>query len=103
METNDADGADDLLGIRPKALSSPDFMKTYKREMEQSDTTPPDIDEVETEPEKTSKAQEPELDLDLVPSESTQAIIDTGKYFNLHTGKSSSEMPFCLPFCRNIT
>ena len=57
--------------------------------MEQSDTTPPDIDEVETEPEKTSKAQEPELDLDLVPSESTQAIIDTGKYFNLHTGKSS--------------
>merc|ERR1712008_74124 len=28
-------GADDLLGIRPKALSSPDFMKPYKREMEQ--------------------------------------------------------------------
>jgi len=85
LETNDADGADDLLGIRPKALSSPDFMKTYKREMEQSDTTPPDIDEVETEPEKTSKAQEPELDLDLVPSESAQAIIDTGKNLNLHT------------------
>ena len=67
--------------------------------MEQSDTTPPpDIDEVETEPEKTSKAQEPELDLDLVPSESTQAIIDTGENFNLYTGKSSSERPFCLLF-----
>ena len=89
-------------------------MKTYKREMEQSDTTPPDIDEVETEPEKTSKAQEPELDLDLAkpesiemnktPSESTQAIIDTGdsENFNLHTGKLSSERPFCLPFYWNI-
>ena len=76
-------------------------MKTYKREMEQSDTTPPDIDEVETEPEKTSKAQEPELDLDLVPSESTQAIIDTGE--NLHTGKLFSERPFCLPFYQNIS
>ena len=98
METNDADGADDLLGIRPKALSSPDFMKTYKREMEQSDTTPPDIDEVETEPEKTSKAQEPELDLNLVPSESTQAIIDTGdnENFKLHTGKPSLERLFCI-------
>ena len=64
--------------------------------MEQSDTTPPDIDEVETEPEKTSKAQEPELDLDLVPSESAQAIIDTGKNLNLHTGKSSLERPFCF-------
>ena len=96
METNDADGADDLLGIRPKALSSPDFMKTYKREMEQSDTTPPDIDEVETEPEKTSKAQEPELVLNLVPSESTQAIIDTGKNLNLHTGKPSLERLFCI-------
>ena len=66
--------------------------------MEQSDTTPPDIDEVETEPEKTSKAQEPELDLDLVPSESTQAIIDTGENFNLHTGKSSSEKSFFTTF-----
>ena len=96
METNDADGADDLLGIRPKALSSPDFMKTYKREMEQSDTTPPDIDEVETKPEKTSKAQEPELEINLVPSESTQAIIDTGKNLNLHTGKPSLERLFCI-------
>ena len=96
MKTNDADGADDLLGIRPKALSSPDFMKTYKREMEQSDTTPPDIDEVETEPEKTSKAQEPELEINLVPSESTQAIIDTGKNLNLHTGKPSLGRLFCI-------
>ena len=77
-------------------------MKTYKREMEQSDMTPPDIDELKTEPEKTSKAQEPELVLDLVPSDSTQAIIDTGENFDLYTGKSSSERHFCLPFYQNI-
>ena len=60
--------------------------------MEQSDTTPPDIDEDETKPEKTIKAQEAELNLDPVPTEPTQAIIETGdsENFNLYTGELSS-------------
>ena len=56
--------------------------------MEQSDTTPPDIDEDETKPEKMTETQEAELDLGPgAPTEPTQPIIDTGdsEDFNLYT------------------